>query len=42
MDKESRVKEERKEKAVGSRTKVVGNEEDIEGRARAEKERKGS
>ena len=40
IDKESRVKEERKEKVVGSRTNVVGNREEVEGREGAKEERK--
>lgn len=39
--KESRAKEERKSKAGGSRIEVAGNIEEVEGRARDEKERKG-
>lgn len=41
MNKECSVKEERKEKNVGRRTKFTGKGGEVEGRERAENERKG-
>ena len=41
MDKEGREKEERKENVGGIRMKFIGNEEEVQGRERVEKERKG-